>query len=49
MARGFTIERLTQSFRLLDQAERDLRKQRNATLVMENLILGLKRLVGEER
>jgi DNA polymerase-3 subunit delta' len=43
MAVGFTIERLTESILLIDQARRDLRRQLNPTLVMGHTVLKLKR------
>jgi DNA polymerase III subunit delta' len=40
----FTIDSLMEALRLLDQAERDLSRFRNVELLLENLLLALKRL-----
>ena len=47
LAKRFTISAPADSLLLLDKAERDLRRQRNRILVMENLLFGLRRLAGE--
>jgi DNA polymerase-3 subunit delta' len=46
IARSFKIEKLGDSLLTIDQAQRDLRAKRNATLVMEHAVLRLKQLVG---
>jgi DNA polymerase-3 subunit delta' len=43
------IENLVESFHTLDQAERDLRRFRNLDLLMENVVLKLKRIYGRGR
>ncbi|MBW1997962.1 MAG: DNA polymerase III subunit delta' [Deltaproteobacteria bacterium] len=42
-SRGYNVERLVESILLLDQAQRDILRARNAELVMENLVLDIKR------
>jgi DNA polymerase-3 subunit delta' len=44
-----TIENLVESFSALDQAERDLSRFRNLDLLMENVVLRLKRIYGRGR
>lgn len=46
VAGSFKITELNDSLLTIDQSQRDLRENRNATLVMEHTILRLKRLVG---
>ncbi|MBN1106072.1 MAG: DNA polymerase III subunit delta' [Deltaproteobacteria bacterium] len=44
---GSRIDALMEAFRLLDQAEKDLRRFRNLDLLMENLLLALKGCMGK--
>ena len=46
VAGSFKMTELSDSLLTIDQAQRDLRENRNATLVMEHTILRLKQLVG---
>lgn len=45
----FTIDALVESFFILDQAERDLMRSRNLDILIENAVLGLKRVYGTAR
>jgi DNA polymerase-3 subunit delta' len=45
-SRGFSIKNLVKSFFLIDRASRDLLENRNAALVMENLVVQLRNLSG---
>jgi DNA polymerase-3 subunit delta' len=45
---GSRIDALMEAFHLLDQAEKDLWRSRNLDLLMENLLIGLKRCMGKD-
>ncbi|MDY6972929.1 MAG: DNA polymerase III subunit delta' [Thermodesulfobacteriota bacterium] len=47
IAENYKIDRLVDSLLMIDQAQRDLRRMRNAALVMEHTVLGLNRLAGD--
>lgn len=47
--KNFTIQRLINSFFIIDQAERDLTGSRNLDLMLENIVLNLKSLSLEGR
>jgi len=49
IAGSFKINGLVDSLLMVDQAQRDLRRMRNTTLVMEHTVLGLNRLAGDEK
>ena len=49
IAGGFKIENLINSILAVDQAQWDLRRMRNVTLVMEHLVSSLNRLAGPRR
>jgi len=49
MVHGFTIKNLIKSIHLIDRAQRDVLENRNAALVLENLVLNLKTLTGSSK
>ena len=46
---AYTIDSLMEALRLLDQAEKDMAGFRNMELMLENLLLALKRLGTADR
>lgn len=48
IARSFTMEQVSESLLLIDEAQRDIKKNRNMTLVMEHMVLGLKHLAHRQ-